>query len=759
MTTTAPLLTEEFLAPYEAQPARMSELGAFVAYRTYTRWIDTEGRRETWKEAVARAVEYNVSIAIKEMQKNKFPIEYENVRLEAETLFDNIYNLRQFLSGRTHWVGGAKSGVAEKFPLSNFNCSFIEISKWSDLPELFYLLLVGTGVGFKAIATGESVKQLDPIRTHVELQHAEYKPIHKDFRLEHTAIETLENGFAIIRVGDSKEGWVKALELYLQVLTDEVYEPIHTVKISYNSIRPNGERLQTFGGTASGHEPLLEMFEGINKVLRNELDDTLEPLARVEGREEYGIVRPIHILDIGNLIGNNVVVGGVRRTAEIFLCDAEDWECILAKYGINGIWDEEHHNKVCMKLRDVLGYLPTWMDNFELFNPEARPLHHRRMSNNSVGFHKKPTREMLNLLFTIMQSEGEPGFVNLEEANRRRPNAKGLNPCAEILLDSYGVCNLTTVNVDAFVQRTERVIEELEEAGLERSEYALDFAGLAQAQALSTRAGLRMTCLDLELPHWDAVHKRDRLIGTSLTGWKDAIAKLGYGSEQEYQLLNILEKIVNDEVLKYATLLRIPLPLVSTTIKPEGTLSQVAGGVSSGLHHSHSPFYIRRIRVNASDSLAKLAVELDWTVNPEVGTEDPKNPRTLVIDFPVASGATKTKDDVYVDEQFDTYFAFQEHYTQHNSSNTIHLRPDEWERAEERVWEGWDSFVGVSFLAYDGGSYALAPYEAITEEQYHELKAKMKPFSYDLLVEFEGKGLSDLEEDTVDCSTGACPTR
>src|SRR5690606_7615815 len=150
--------------------------------------------------------------------------------------------------------------------------------------------------------------------------------------------------------------------------------------------------------------------------------------------------------------------------------------------------------------------------------------------------------------------------------------AEGLNPCAEILLDSYGVCNLTTVNVDAFVT------QDIE------GNTVLDYSGLMQAQALSTRAGVRMTCLDLEIPHWDAVQKRDRLIGTSLTGWYDAMDKLGYDEQQEANLLNLLAECSHIEALKYANALRIPTPLLDTTVKPEGTLSQVAGGVSSGLH-------------------------------------------------------------------------------------------------------------------------------------------------------------------------------
>jgi ribonucleoside-diphosphate reductase alpha chain/ribonucleoside-triphosphate reductase len=400
----------------------------------------------------------------------------------------------------------------------------------------------------------------------------------------------------------------------------------------------------------------------------------------------------------------------VRRTAENFICDEDDWETIHAKQGIN----------------------------------EKDNLHHRRMSNNSIAFEKKPTREKLHYLLDLIKNEGEPGFYNMEAARKRRPNAKGFNPCGEVILDSYGVCNLTTVNVAAFV-----------------NDGVLDVKGLIQAQALSVRACLRMTCLDLELPEWDRIQKRDRLIAASLTGWQDAMGMLNYTNEQEVNLLFMLSNVAFDEAQRYSFLLRIPMPLLCTTIKPEGTLSKVAG-VSSGLHYSKAPYYIQRIRINANDPLAKLAIALNWQVHPEVGTLDNKmeNARTIVIDFPVASSAKKTKSDVNVEEQFENYFMFQRDYTMHNSSITINVKPDEWDKVEEIIWNKWDDFIGVAFIADDGGSYLLAPEEECTEEEYKALKACMEKFDPELLKQFENDGLDETALEGADeCANGACPIR
>jgi len=707
------LLTDEFINKYPDTPEHMSELGTFVFYRTYSRWLEYKGRRETWKEAIRRAVEYNVNLGFRQIEKNKINFNRDKMRIEAETLFDNIFNLRQFLSGRTHWVGGAESNVADKFPLANFNCSFINIKKWKDISNLFYLLLIGTGVGIKC--TKENAKQLTKLRTNLKVIHSEYNPLSKSERIEHTRLIDMKNGYAKIWIGDSKEGFVEALKYYIDILHNYDYEHIHTVKISYNSIRPQGERLRTFGGTASGHLPLKEMFEGINKVIKGTLyegypkmDETI--YKDYEDEEVFVQPRPIHILDICNLIGANVVVGGVRRTAEIFLCDDDDEEVINAKCGIN--------------------------------SPDYK-MHHRRMSNNSICFKTKPTKERLTEIFELIKTEGEPGFINFEAASKRRPNMEGVNPCGEVLLDSNGVCNLTTVNVRQFVTPAN----------------TLDFSGLMQAQALSVRAGLRMACIDLELPEFNFTQKRDRLIACSLTGWKDAMEALEYDSDKEKHLLETLRTVAFEESLRYSNFLRIPIPLLTTTIKPEGTLSQVAGGVSPGLHENFAPFYIRRIRINASDPLVKVAKELEWTINPEVGTPGNciENARTLVIDFPVKSETKKQRGSSNVKEQLENYFSFQTHYTDHNSSNTIYVKDDEWDEVLNIIYERWDEFIGVTFLPLDGGTYQLAPYEEITEEKYYELKNNMKPFDSSLLSKYESK---ETELEPMDsCETGVCPLR
>jgi ribonucleoside-diphosphate reductase alpha chain/ribonucleoside-triphosphate reductase len=137
-------LPEKYLNKFEGFPAHMNELGKFVFYRTYSRWLPEAGRRETWKETAARAADYNISLAEEHLRKIGYKPDKKALEREAKLLFENMFNLRQSVSGRTLWVGSSdENSVARKYPLANFNCSFLNIEKWNDLAQLFYLLLVG----------------------------------------------------------------------------------------------------------------------------------------------------------------------------------------------------------------------------------------------------------------------------------------------------------------------------------------------------------------------------------------------------------------------------------------------------------------------------------------------------------------------------------------------------------------------------------------------------------------------------------------
>ncbi len=680
------LLSRDFLSKYKHAPNPMEQLGSFVFTRTYSRYLPKRNRREFWWETVRRAVEYNCSLA-------------PTTREEAETLYDNVYNMKQFLSGRTLWVGRTK--VAEEYPMANYNCAFEVIDDFHAYHDLFYLLMVGSGVGVRVLK--EDAAQLPKIRTDMKILHKAYNARPKEERLEFTNLSFTQDDVTIA-IGDSKEGWAQALDHYFNILTSSEYNKIKTMIVEYDSIRPRGERLKVFGGTASGYESMMTMLDKINKVIN---------AAGVRSGEVRTQLQSIDLLDIANIIGENVVSGGVRRTSEIGLIDQDDEACIKAKSNlykqINGRWE---------------------MD---------KSISHRQMSNNSIFYRRKPTREQLHWHIQQMRYSGEPGWINEEAGSKRRPNFKGCNPCGEILLDSHGLCNLTTINVKAFVK-----------------DGKLDLPALLAAQKLSARAGYRMTCRELEMHSWNQVQQRDRLVGCSMTGWQDMVNAANLSHEEQIDVLKQMRAAARQAADEMADSMNMPRPLLVTTVKPEGTLSLLPT-VSSGVHYSHSPYYIRRIRITATDPLCKVCEELGYPVLPEVG-QDPLNPKTKVVEFPVQAPAGKVKADVSAIEQLETYKMFMEHYVDHNCSITVHVRDKEWAEVEEWVWNNWDDVVALSFLSYDDSFYELMPYEEITKEEYERRKAAMRPFNPSLISKYEREE-TELDIGASDCVNGVCPVR
>ena len=681
------LLSREFLSKYKHAPNPMEQLGSFVFTRTYSRYLPKCNRREFWWETVRRAVEYNCSLA-------------PTSREEAETLFDNIYHMKQFLSGRTLWVGNTQ--VAAEYPMANYNCAFEVIDDFHAYHDLFYLLMVGSGVGVRVLK--EDAAKLPKIRTDMKILHKAYNARPKEERLEFTNLAFTKDDVTI-SIGDSKEGWAQALDHYFNILTSNEYNRIKTMIVEYDSIRPRGERLKVFGGTASGYESMMTMLEKINKVITN---------AGIRSGEFRTQLQPIDLLDIANIIGENVVSGGVRRTSEIGLIDQDDETCIKAKSNlykqINGRWEID------------------------------KSISHRQMSNNSIFYRRKPTREQLHWHIQQMRYSGEPGWINEEAGLKRRPNFKGCNPCGEILLDSHGLCNLTTLNVKAFVDENGK----------------LDKEGLLAAQRLSARAGYRMTCRELEMHAWNQVQQRDRLVGCSMTGWQDMVNAANLSREDQIELLKELRAAARQSADEIAESMNMQKPLLVTTIKPEGTQSLLPT-VSSGVHYSHSPYYIRRIRITATDPLCKVCEELGYPVLPEVG-QDPLNPRTKVVEFPAKAPAGRVKADVSAIEQLENYKMFMEHYVDHNCSITVHVRDNEWAEVEEWVWNNWDEIVALSFLSYDDSFYDLMPYEEISKEEYERRKAAMRPFNPSLISKYEREE-TELDIGASDCVNGVCPVR
>lgn len=829
------LLTSTFLKKYQNLPFPGTPLGEFVYLRTYSRWIGD--RREKWWETVARVVEYSFSLYSGHKQNLSLTV-------EAENLFDDIFNLRVFPAGRTLWLGGSKA--SEKHAIGNFNCAFVILKDIEAYCDLFYLLMVGTGVGFRVLL---SDVMGFPKFYKTNVIHAPYQPKPKSERLDNT-MTSIDGETQTIVVGDSKEGWVDAVRDFLVGFSNH---KINEIIIDYNNVRPRGEKLVTFGGRASGPDGLSKLFvksaEIINAVCEH----------------NNGTLRTVDAMDIANLIGEAVVVGGVRRTSEITLFDINDNDILDAK----------------------LGLYTEGSTNYGLF--------HRSMSNNSIYFTKKPSLETIRDILNRTAENGEPGFINAEAASLRRPNFQGINPCitgdtiiltkegerrvldlvdkpfvavvdtkeypatgfwfsgnkpvyqintkegytlkltldhkvltkngwthaydlipgdeirvnstsgmskpafrkwatvidltyqgmkdvydctveeihcfsannliahncAEILLDDKGLCNLSTVNCMADIKFYSNIDSYLVE--------------LQRRIRAATKIGVRQTNVDIGLPAWDKVQKRDRLIGVSLTGWMDMVDYWNIDPEQQMSMLQQLRSIVDMTSLIYAKELRIPAPLLATCVKPEGSISQLPT-VSSGVHRSFAPYYIRRVRISAHDPLARVMSELNYPIYPESSVINPEkfdslNPleqfsmleaaSTWVIEFPVASQSrTKASEETAL-EQLNRYLMFQRHYSQHNTSITITVGPNEWGPIADAIYTNWDDFVGVSLLPKDTNAYPLMPYEAISEQEYLLRKDQIKNGNIEeklRLAEAEFYETADSELDPS-CENGVCPPR
>ena len=284
-----------------------------------------------------------------------------------------------------------------------------------------------------------------------------------------------------------------------------------------------------------------------------------------------------------------------------------------------------------------------------------------------------------------------------------------------------------------------------------------DKEGMLKAQEKSAKIGYRMATIELELHEWNLVNVEDRLTGCSLTGVMDFVNATKISNEELADLFEELREVAHKSANELADKLKLNRPKLYTCIKPSGTISQLPT-ISSGVHYSHSPYYIRRVRVNAKDPLAIAMVDTGFKWNPEVG-QTMENHTSKVFEFPTKAPEGKTKYDVSAVEQLELYKLTMKHYTDHNSSNTIHVRPNEWNEVEEWVYNNWDDIVGVTFLSLDDSFYQLMPYEAITKEQYEEMLKDAPKFNPNILSQYENFEEEFDIEDDPSCSTGVCPIR
>ena len=599
----------------------MTPYQTYIAKSRYSRYLDDKGRREHWPETVNRYFDF-MEGHLRKKHNYLLPTELRKELQDAVTNLEVVPSMRAIMTA---------GDALDRQNVAGYNCSYLPVDDPKAFDEAMYILLCGTGVGFSV--EEKYVNRLPEVPDH------------------------LFDSNTVVVVKDSKEGWAKALRQIIALLyAGEV------PKWDVSAVRPAGARLKTFGGRASGPEPLVELFRY-----------TVAKFKTAAGRK----LNSLECHDILCKIGEVVVVGGVRRSAMISLSDLSDDRMAHAKAGN---W---------------------WEGNAQ-----------RALANNSAVYTTKPSvGQFMREWSAIYESHsGERGIFNRYASQaqaarngRRDPNQEwGTNPCSEIILRPYQFCNLSSVIVRP----------------------SDDYGSLERKVRLATILGTWQSTLT-NFPYlrkiWQNNTEEERLLGVSMTGILD---NSFLNNPDDPRLPDLLEKLKTHAVHTNAVMadaIGINRSVAITAIKPEGTVSQLTG-TASGIHPQHAKYYIRRVRSDNKDPLTDFLKSQGFPSEPDFYKSD----STTVFSFPVAvADGAVLREDLDAIKHLRLWLLYQEHYCEHKPSVTISVKEQEWPKVGAWVWDNFDKITGVSFLPMDGGTYRQAPYEEIDSAEYERLKAAM----------------------------------
>ena len=624
-----------------------TEYQSFIHMSRYSRWLEDEGRRESWSETVGRLISF-----FKENIKGIDAKSWEDME-------EAILSLQVMPSMRALMTAGK---ALERENVAGYNCSYIPIDNPKAFDEVLYILMNGTGVGFS-----------------VERQYSDKLPTIPDVEFEKTE--------DVIAVVDSKEGWAKGFRDLISFLyTGRI------PKINVTKIRPAGTRLKTFGGRASGPQPLVDLF-----------DFTVEKFRNARGRK----LSSMECHDIVCKTGEVVVVGGVRRSALISLSNLSDQRIRSAK---TGDW---------------------WTTN-----PE------RALANNSVAYTEKPDpgifmKEWLSL---YESKSGERGMFSRASAQakaaengRRDANWDfGTNPCSEIILRPNQFCNLT----DVVVRSTDTV------ASLTRKIQIATLLGTIQST---------FTNFGYLRKRWQNNTEEERLLGVSLTGIMDSPLMNGKESGLEKRLETL--RAVAVEANKYwAEKFGINQSTAITCVKPSGTVSQLVDS-SSGIHARHNPYYIRTVRGDNKDPLTEFMKASGIPSEPDY--MKPEHTTVFSFPMKAPTGSV-CRNDMSAIEQLELWKLYAKHWCEHKPSVTISVKESEWVPVGAWCWENFEYLSGVSFLPFSDHTYQQAPYQDIDEKEYKKLVKKMPAtLDWHKLQDFEKEDNTKGSQELA-CTAGVC---
>jgi len=650
----------------------MDDYQRYIHQSRYARYLDSEGRRESWEETVDRYLDFFI---VHTEDKHNVMLN-PPIKSDFQDIRNAIINMEVMPSMRCLMTAGP---ALDRDNVAGYNCAYVAVDNPRVFDETMYVLCCGTGVGFS-----------------VERQYVQ--------KLPEIAEEFHETDTTII-VADSKIGWAKAFrELISMLYSGQI------PRWDVSRVRPAGSRLRTFGGRASGPEPLVDLFEFTTEVFKN-----------AAGRK----LTSLECHDVMCKIADIVVVGGVRRSALISLSNLTDERMRKAKSG-------------------------QWWEG----NPQ------RALSNNSVAYTEKPDvgiflREMESL---YESKSGERGIFNREAARKAAASSGrretdnyefGTNPCSEIILRSKQFCNLTEV-----VVRPTDTIDDLRR----------------KVRVASILGTLQSTLTDFRYlsSAWKRNTEEERLLGVSLTGIMDHPVLSGTqpktmlndrGNPDEVSsaiskitlsgILNELKEVAIETNREWASKLGISPSTAITCVKPSGTVSQLVDS-ASGIHPRFSPYYIRTVRSDNKDPLTQFLISQGVPHEPAVGKET----TTTVFSFPKKAPIESViENNVTALEQLEMWKVYQENWCEHKPSVTIYYTDDEYPSIVAWLWEHFDKVSGISLLPKSDHNYKQAPYQEITEEEYNKLVAEMPKINWDEFKETEDNTTGSQE---YACSAGAC---
>ncbi len=616
-------LDSEFLAPYRRRRPPWG-FGA-LSWVTYRRTYSRDG--EQWWETCRRVIEGMFTVQKTHCRRRRLPWDEQKARAFARRAYQRLFEFKWTPPGRGLWMMGAEF-MYERGGAALNNCGFIStrtIDREFGEPFgwMLHMSMLGVGVGFDTRGRGKR-RIREPARRDEEVH----------------------------LVDDSREGWAAAVSRLLDAYVGDAALP---AKFDYSEIRPRGTKLESFGGFASGPEPLRELIEDLGDLYDARIGDEVDAEL---------------ITDTMNLVGRCVVAGGTRRSAQIALGDADDRQFLDLK---------EDDQKVSAY---------RWASNNSVFAE-------RGMDYGAVA-----ERTAHN---------GEPGYFWVDNARaygrmKEAPNfdderAMGTNPCGEQTLWDRELCCL----VETYPAHHASL-----EDYLETLKFAYQYAKT-------------VTLVPTHDARTNAIMLRNRRIGCSMSGIVQAINRHGYRRffdwcDEAYQFVQQLDRT-------YSDWLCVPRSIKTTSVKPSGTVSLLAGA-TPGVHWSHSPYFLRRMRIDADNPLWEQCREAGYPVEPDAYSEE-----TMVVSFPVhVEGIERAKAEVPLREKVDLAARMQHYWSDNQVSCTAEFDPSTEADQLARVLEAYeDRLKAISFLPKSGHGYEQPPYETIGREEYERLVDGLEP--------------------------------